>query len=75
MNLVLAVLNLGHLSTYGKMRSHFTEERGLSVRVVDSRSRGCWFEPHRRHCIVSLSKTLYLLLSTGATQEGLSRHD
>ena len=27
------------------------------------------------HCVVSLSKTLYLLLSTGSTQEDPSRHD
>ena len=37
----------------------------LSGRMVDSRSRGCGFEPHRSHCIVSLSKTLYYMLSTG----------
>ena len=40
----------------------------LSGRVLDSRSRGCWFEPHWRHCmhwLVSLSRTLYPLLSTG----------
>ena len=47
----------------------------LSGRVLDSRSRGCRFEPHQRHCIVSLSKTCYPLLSTGSTQEDLSRHD
>ena len=29
----------------------------LSGRVLDSRPRGCGLEPHRRHCIVSLSKT------------------
>ena len=29
----------------------------LSGRVLDSRPRDPWFEPHRRHCIVSLSKT------------------
>ena len=29
----------------------------LSGRVLDSRRRGCWLEPHRRHCVVSLSKT------------------
>ena len=29
----------------------------LSGRVLVSRSIGYWFEPHRRHCIVSLSKT------------------
>ena len=33
------------------------------------------FEPHRRHCIVSLSKTLYPLLSTGSTQKNTSWHD
>ena len=41
----------------------------LSGRVLDLRSRGCRFEPHRRHCVVSLSKTVYPLLSTGLTQE------
>ena len=44
----------------------------LSDRVHDPRLRGCGFEPHRRHCIVSLSKTLYPLLSTGSTQEDSS---
>ena len=33
----------------------------LSGRVLDSRSRGGGFGPHRRHCVVSLSKTLYPL--------------
>ena len=32
-------------------------------------SRGCGFEPHRHHCVVSLSKTHLSLLSTGSTQE------
>ena len=41
----------------------------LSGRVLESKSRGCWLEPHWRHCLVSLSKTLYPLLSTGSTQE------
>ena len=27
-------------------------------KVLDSRPRGCWFEPHRRHCVVSLSKNI-----------------
>ena len=30
----------------------------LSGRVLDSRSRGCGFEPHQHHCIVSLSKNI-----------------
>ena len=29
----------------------------------------------RMHCVVSLSKTLYPLLSPGSTQEDPSRHD
>ena len=39
------------------------------------RSSGCGFEPDRRHCVVSLSKTFYPLLSAGLNQEGPSRHD
>ena len=35
----------------------------LSGRVLDSRPRGRGFEPNRRHCVVSLSKThLYCLV-------------
>ena len=30
----------------------------LSGRVIDSRPRGRGFEPHRRHCVVSLSKNI-----------------
>ena len=30
----------------------------LSGRVLDSRPRGSGFEPHRHHCIVSLSKNI-----------------
>ena len=30
----------------------------LSGRVFDSRPRGRRFQPHRRHCVVSLSKTI-----------------
>ena len=29
----------------------------LGGRVLDSRRKGCVFEPHPRHCVVSLSKT------------------
>ena len=31
----------------------------LSGRVLDSRPKGDGFEPHRRHCVVSLSKSIY----------------
>ena len=47
----------------------------LSGRVLDSRPRGRGFGPHRRHCVVSLSKTHLSLLSTGSTQEDPSRHN
>ena len=48
----------------------------LSGRVLDLRSKGCWFIVHRRHCFVFLSKTFYPLLSTGLSQEnGKLRHD
>ena len=40
--------------------------------MLESRSRVCGFEPD---CVVSLSKTLYPLLSTGSTQEGPSQHN
>ena len=36
-------------------------DRGVqwfSGRVLDSRPRGREFEPHRRHCVVSLSKNI-----------------
>ena len=51
------------------------EERGGCVVECLARLRGCRFEPHWRHCIVSLSKTSYPLHSTGSTQEDLSQHD
>ena len=41
----------------------------LSGRVLDLRPRGRGFEPRRRQCVVSLSKTHLSLLSTGSTQE------
>ena len=41
----------------------------LSGRVLDPRPRGCGFEPHRHHSVVSLSKTHLFLLSTDSTQE------
>ena len=41
----------------------------ISCRVLDLRPKGRRIEPHRRHCIVSLSKAHLSLLSTGSTQE------
>ena len=37
--------------------------------VLDSRPRSLGFEPHRRHYVVSLSKTQLSLLSTDSNQE------
>ena len=54
------------------------EGRSGSVdRVVDLGSKCHKFETHQYHCVVSLSKTLYPLLSTGSTQEDrkASQHD
>ena len=31
----------------------------LSGRVLDSRPRGRWFEPHQRHCVVVLARHIY----------------
>ena len=33
----------------------------LSGRVLDSRPRGCWFEPHWRHCVVVLEQGTLIL--------------
>ena len=46
-----------------------SQERCCSV--LDSRSRDCGLEPHLKHCVVSLSKTIYTL-QYWFTQENLS---
>ena len=52
---------------------HYLNEHSDSVVECLTRDRG--FEPHRRHCIVSLNKAHLSLLSTGSTQEDSSRHN
>ena len=49
----------------------------LSSRVLDFRSKGCGFETRLKHWVVSLSKTLFPLFSTGLTHENKksSKHD
>ena len=32
---------------------------GSALAQCLTRPRGCWLEPHRRHCVVSLSKNIY----------------
>ena len=49
--------------------------RWLNGGVLDLGLRVSGSEPHRRYCVVSLSKTLYPLLSTGSTQEDPSQHN
>ena len=37
----------------------FEGAQWLSGRVLDSRSRGCGFEPYRRHCVVVLEQDTF----------------
>ena len=37
---------------------YIRERKWLGLGVLDSRPRGRGFEPHRRHCVVSLSKNI-----------------
>ena len=56
----LHLLVVCKLSGTGRSFLLYIRVRGgqwLSGRVLDSRQRGRGFEPHRRHCDVSLSKT------------------
>ena len=46
------------LSDIVLLSTHSILAQWLSGRVLDSRLRGCEFEPHRRHCVVSLSKNI-----------------
>ena len=50
-------------------------DASLDVSIYSQGSKGCEFEPHQRHCVVSLSKTYYSLLCTGSSQEDPSPHD
>ena len=47
-------LSLKHIDLSNDWKSKGAQ--WLSGRVLDSRPRGRGFEPHRRHCVVSLSK-------------------
>ena len=55
----LCQTNLPGLNQYFNVSCSRTQQgaQWLSGRVLDSRQRGRRFEPHRRHCVVSLSKT------------------
>ena len=50
-------------TNYGESEKNKTKKnvygaQWLSGRVLDSRPKGRGFEPHRRHCVVSLSKNI-----------------
>ena len=47
----------------------FRGAQWLVGRVLDSESKSCEFETHLGYCVVSLSKAVYPLLSTGSTEE------
>ena len=63
----LWIPEMRYYNVFGAMVSCYTSWRNspaaalgaqwLSGRVLDSRPKGRGFEPHRRHCAVSLSKT------------------
>ena len=42
----------------GATNAVFMGAQWLSGRVLDLRPKGCGFEPHRCHCVVSLSKNI-----------------
>ena len=43
---------------YWNLFYQFSGAQWLTGRVLDSRPKGRGFEPHRRHCVVSLSKNI-----------------
>ena len=50
------------------------EHCGSFGRLLDWGLKGCSFETCQSHCVVSLSKTLYLLLSTDSTDRKTGNH-
>ena len=67
--LKLFLFSLQLVSQFYEQNKVYTREcRGSFVRMLDWESKDCWFETHcqRSHCVVSLSKTLYPLHSTGS---------
>ena len=54
---ILATTSLA-IVLYGEQTTKFEGAQWLSGRVLDSRLKGHGFQPHRRHCVVSLSKNI-----------------
>ena len=66
---ILVLLTLASSECSGELEQRNRPKQCLSGKVLELILKCCMFETHRRHCIVSLCKTLYPLLSTGSTQE------
>ena len=50
---------LSHLKSNGTFNNHgHLGAQWLNGRVLDSKLKGSGFEPHRRHCALSLSKSI-----------------
>ena len=49
------------LSTHGITQSTHQGAQWLSGRMLDSRPKGCGFEPHRHHCVVVLEQDTFIL--------------
>ena len=56
-NMILDVV-FRYLTNKCQCTDHDQGAQWLRFRVLDSRPRACGFDPHRRHCVVILSKTL-----------------
>ena len=41
--------------------NHLMGAQWLSGRVLDSRLKGCGFEPHRRHCLLVFEQDTFIL--------------
>ena len=66
---------MGHQKAVHKLQLIIWSTVAQWYRVLDSRPRGHMFEPHQRHCVVSLSKTHLSLFSTGSPKEDPSHHN
>ena len=65
-----------HRRQFSKISQLGCQKQGaqwLSGRVLDSRPRGRGFEPHRRHCVVVLSKTHFPTLVLSRVQPRKTR--
>ena len=50
----------GFTVPHGHQSNHLEGGQWLSGRVLDSRQKGCGFEPHWRHCVVVLEQDTFI---------------